>query len=83
MVNLEMSTMAISATTCLMELACASLGIRTAGPVFSTRRSGSRESGRRVGAEPNLYFVEGGSVIGRVTVGGVTSEGTYFLLEKQ
>ena len=40
------------------------------------------ESGRWVGAEPKLHFVGGGSVVGRVTVGGIPFGKTCFLLEK-
>ena len=40
------------------------------------------ESDRWVGAELKLHFVGGGSVAGRVTVGGISFEKECFLLEK-
>ena len=53
MLNLKMSTVAISATTCLMELACTSL-CRHPGTGRSVFYTAIWESGRWVGAEPKF-----------------------------
>ena len=57
-VELETSTLATSATTCLMEMARTSLGIRTADAVFTTQQHGSLVDGLGQKPEPKLHFVE-------------------------